>query len=522
MANVIDELVISIGLDPSKLNQGISQVGEVLNAVNNEVKDFGAGLSQGLNEAESGLAQTEAAAVEAGQSVGAVAQEAEQATAALQKTGTTGQAAMAQVGDGAKKVEKQVGTLGKRAEAVGRKIGASMRRAMLGLAATIAAPLLGALAITNMVKTYTDGLKRLEELSKKRNRTMKEQKELKELLQKYTEKDIKQYREVTDAMEKLKAKAEKLAITLVRGLLTAFLKTADFLKEHWVAFIPLLVYGLVLLAKVLTSTVIPAVLKFTAALLTNPITWIVLALVALGVALEDLYTHLTGGEAAFGDFWESLGFGKGTMEDMKAAFKETIDDLKLAWSQLKTDVETVKNAFKKLGTALWDSPLVGGVIRQNIDLLSTAFSFIVDTLDGLWKLLTGDWSGAWESWQRAGATAIDFLMRKLTELKALFSAAKGDFETTLPNGEKLKGNVLEGMVSGMGALSIADQQAKAASGAAAGAGGPTTIDNSKNTDMGGVSITVNAPGTEPRAIASAVQGEVAKLVSNTNHGTVNP
>ncbi len=65
--------------------------------------------------------------------------------------------------------------------------------------------------------------------------------------------------------------------------------------------------SMVSLARMILTTLIPAILKMSAAFLTNPIFLIGVALVALGFIIQDLVVHLRGGKSAFGDFYDYIG-----------------------------------------------------------------------------------------------------------------------------------------------------------------------------------------------------------------------
>ena len=439
------------------------------------------------------------------------------------------------------------------------KLAKRMRRMVFGFAATVAAPLLGAVAVTGMVKKYTDDLKRLNELSKKRNLSLKERQERQELLNKYTEKDIKLYEKTTGIFDNLKDKAERLGRRVMEFLLPAFAKLAQGLAaiiewvtentRHWKVFIPLLAVG----AVAALAKLIPAVWAFTAALLANPITWFVLALVALGIVIDDLITHLNGGESALQGLWEALGSGGDVIYDVVQWFSN-FD-------------KNVVGFFQNIGRYWGDliSDFVGGS-----ETVAQALAIIAGIFDGLWKLLNLNLVGAWNSFHQAAQAAInivsvaldglmgllqrlwEFLSNKVTAaLDAVKKKAEGILDIVSAPGQKLGDIAASGMerlgvvkpVMDNAALQVkeaairadaearrialgmaeTDKQAQLAQLAAAGAAGAaagTNIesqDNSTTTTYNAGGITVYAQSSEAGAIGNAVNNANNKMVSSKNN-----
>jgi hypothetical protein len=156
---------------------------------------------------------------------------------------------------------------------------------------------------------------------------------------------------------------------LVGNFVNSIRKHQGFLKVFFT-----MVAGLV------TGLLLPSILAFFGALLTNPITWVVLALAGLALVIEDLITWMEGGESEFGDFWASLF---GSPEEAKKTFEELQTDF---W----TFVDTVVELGKEIGTALlpvlkilgeYLSWLWENVIKPALPLLKTlwkvlAFAFV--------------------------------------------------------------------------------------------------------------------------------------------------
>lgn len=117
----------------------------------------------------------------------------------------------------------------------------------------------------------------------------------------------------------------------------------------------------------LISTVIPAVLSFTAALLTNPITWIVVGIVALCAALYLLWKHWDKVKAVAIACWNAIS---------DYAFK--------AWN-------AIKGVFS--GIVQWFSGIFQGVVAAVASPLQSIYSIAASVWDGIKSVFIGvaDW-----------------------------------------------------------------------------------------------------------------------------------
>ena len=91
MANAIDSLFIKLGLDTGDLQKGLQEVQFVIQSIDSVVRNFGQGMTDSLNAAESGAASAGAAlagvkdeAKEAGRELGAAGDQGEKATAKIE------------------------------------------------------------------------------------------------------------------------------------------------------------------------------------------------------------------------------------------------------------------------------------------------------------------------------------------------------------------------------------------------------------------------------------------------------
>lgn len=116
------------------------------------------------------------------------------------------------------------------------------------------------------------------------------------------------------------------------------------------------------LALMMTTTVIPAVWSFTAALLANPITWVVLAIAALVAAFVWLWNNVEG----FRNFW------KVAWNWIKSNVSDTVDWIVNAWNG-------VMDFFSKLPGR------IGGFFSGLGDVIKSAFkgavNWVIDMLN---------------------------------------------------------------------------------------------------------------------------------------------
>lgn len=111
-----------------------------------------------------------------------------------------------------------------------------------------------------------------------------------------------------------------------------------FIQKHSLA----LEIALAGIALVVTALVLPSLWSLFIAIMTNPITWIIAAIVGLILILEDLYVYAKGGKSQFEDLWKTLGTG----EEVMAAIEG-------AWDFLKTAAQIAWEVLKAILKGLW-------------------------------------------------------------------------------------------------------------------------------------------------------------------------
>lgn len=111
-----------------------------------------------------------------------------------------------------------------------------------------------------------------------------------------------------------------------------------FMQKHSLA----LEIALAGIALVVTALVLPSLWSLFVAIMSNPITWIIAAIVGLILILEDLYVYAKGGKSQFEDLWKTLGAG----EEVMAAIEG-------AWDFLKTAAQIAWEVLKAILKGLW-------------------------------------------------------------------------------------------------------------------------------------------------------------------------
>lgn len=151
----------------------------------------------------------------------------------------------------------------------------------------------------------------------------------------YTQEDADAVKAYNVEMGKVKKGFMGIMGVLFRSVLPAFTMVTkyvgqfvSYLRKHqtaikaFFAMVSALVLGMLL----------PAFLTFFRTLMANPMTWVILALVALAAVIEDLIVWMDGGESALDRFWEALF---GDRENAKRVFEEIKESLVSFWERLK-------------------------------------------------------------------------------------------------------------------------------------------------------------------------------------------
>lgn len=203
----------------------------------------------------------------------------------------------------------------------------------------------------------------------------------------------------------------------------------------------------IMVAGIITGILIPTIGAFFLSLLTNPMTYVILALAGLALAIEDLIVWTEEGESAMDDLWESL-YGdretaKKSIEETKQNLIQLWKDAQDAWQSFKEDIlpalkvlwEAIKTVcvwIKKLNDFLKECEVsMTGHVIPAVAMLEIAWHYVKmaiqwveDKINELWAFVSGVCSDL-EAWfnsvgdtiMTAIGNAVDWAMAKLAELK---------------------------------------------------------------------------------------------------------
>lgn len=141
-----------------------------------------------------------------------------------------------------------------------------------------------------------------------------------------------------DAMDRLTRSLNMTFLPVMRMFAPVLTEAAKamtsafvFMQKHSLA----LEIALASIALVVTALVLPSLWSLFIAIMTNPITWIIAAIVGLILILEDLYVYAKGGKSQFESLWKTLGTGEEVMAAIQGAWDFLKIAAQIAWEVLK-------------------------------------------------------------------------------------------------------------------------------------------------------------------------------------------
>lgn len=341
-------------------------------------------------------------------------------------------------------IQKTSSELAKGADQVaGKAIGQ-----IAGIARMVAAPLAGAMSIGSMIKSYFGGVAQVAQMTGAYSPQLDEWRKKRALLNRVTAEDIQLYKKSREALTKFQITLADISAKVMRQASPAFKYFVEKLEKvsEWMdAHSDDIVRFITVLAGVIATALTPALLKMAAALLFNPITWIVAALVGLAMVIDDLIVWLQGGESALDSFWAQFGSREQVLAKIQAAIKLTVATLESMWESLKAGVKAAVDWFGEFwsscnGTervintlkavfhsvvqtvkdviAIWDALVDSMKKTRFLDDLANAFdgalSFILgafklffSALQAIFGLIKGLLTGDWGSFKEAVSKAVE-------------------------------------------------------------------------------------------------------------------
>ena len=285
-----------------------------------------------------------------------------------------------------------------------------------GIAAQIAAPVAGAFAVGKVINSYMSDIASVATMTGAYSQKLEEWRIKRAMLNRVTKEDIELYKKGREAivgfriaMADLSAKIMREAMPVMKFLidgLNKFSAWCDRNGDNIVRFLKVT-------AGVLTAIFLPALLKVGAAMLANPLTWIILALGALIVVIDDLVVYMQGGKSALSGFWSQFGTGEEISNAIHTALEAVTAIRRALWKPLAA-VAAGFAAFKTAGVMVQGFVSVLASLRKAMLLvaanplmvmfmaLASVIMWVMDALDRA----GGDWSKVIDI---MGQDVVDFL-----------------------------------------------------------------------------------------------------------------
>ena len=281
---------------------------------------------------------------------------------------------------------------------------------------SLAAPLLAAFSVGKVIQGYISDVAQVAEQTGAYSKQLEEARLKQAMLQRVTKEDVELYKRGREALVKFQIATADFGAALVRTAMPALKWLLDKLNgfTDWFSHNQNnIIRFLQVLASVITVALIPSVVKFTAALLKNPLVWVAGLVLALAIAIDDLIVYLKGGRSEFDAFWKWLGLTKGDTETLTKAINwlktSGVDLLKtigkvtaafVAMRAVASVLMTVQKAWNALSLSILANPIVlaiglliaaGWMLYKNWDGVCEGIAALLETLTNAWQKAV-DWT----------------------------------------------------------------------------------------------------------------------------------
>lgn len=206
-----------------------------------------------------------------------------------------------------------------------------------GLVAQVIAPVAGGFAIGKIVNSYMNDVSQVATLTGAYSQKLEEWRIKRAQLARVTKEDIELYKKSREAvvgfniaMADLSAKITRSFSPVIKLAVEGLEKVTKWLDRNG----DNITRFLLTTAGVLTTVFTPALVKMGVAMLASPLTWLVAALGAVVLVIDDLVTYIKGGDSALSGFWSQLGTGQEILEGLTTAFNFIKRVLELIWPML--------------------------------------------------------------------------------------------------------------------------------------------------------------------------------------------
>lgn len=264
-----------------------------------------------------------------------------------------------------------------------------------------------------------------------------------------------------------------------------------------------------MVAGLITALLIPTLLELFATILANPITWIIMLLAGLALAIEDLVVWSEGGESALGDLWEAIF---GSPEEAK----QTFEDIKQTLIDIWETVQPLIKSFKEW----WQTLEMGDKIFASISPFGMLFELGQLAIDAFIDYAMGKF-GEFGDWINEQFSAIgewiDGVFQSISDTaSSVVSAIEGFFAGLRDSIMSLIGEAIDWAIGKLAELAAAVKSTPIIGGAidyVTGGGGGTT----NNTVSSKYNVIVNTNATDAegtgRAVGNAMMGYNARMAN---------
>lgn len=514
----IDSLVISLGLDPARLREGLAQVEAAIHEGQATLADFVQGIQEGMQEA---LQEVAEGGAQAGSAVAAAGEAAAEAGAQFQEAGRRGGQGMEELGNKAQQAANKARAAGNQVQAMGRRIGGFLR----GIITTVTAPLAGALSAGAIMGSYFSDVAQMAEQTGRYTKQLEDATKKKALLARINKEDIELYRKGKLALLAFDNAMAGLSATIMRALSPAIRFGIDLLNSlaDWVRRNePNIIRFITVLAGTITAVLIPSFSKLARAMLLNPLTWIIAGIVLLAIVIDDLVTYIRGGRSEFAALWSQFGTGEEILESLRRVWdavlrafdgiKEYLPNLFGAaagvgavaaafktWAGIGKLIHGVTGAVRGLGVAMASNP-IGAIIMLIAAIAGALLPVIIAHWDDIKNAFgeAADW--VYEKWQKVlqwFEDKIDAVVKAWKKVKEFFgigseSSEKADaLAKAAKSGDKDAQQVFDmANTGGVGPLATNEEYTRAAVPPAATVNNNRTV--SSETSIGQMNIYTQA------------------------------
>lgn len=145
----------------------------------------------------------------------------------------------------------------------------------------------------------------------------------------------------------------------------------------------ILTAALYAIVAVVTGLLLPTLWSLFAAILANPITWVIMLIAAFILVLEDLWVYANGGKSAFEDMWKALGTGDEVLAALQSAWDFLKQAAQIAWEVLKVILLSCLMAFYKIMAAMAALVAAGGAAFKAI--AGFIDDYLISPLKSAWE-----------------------------------------------------------------------------------------------------------------------------------------